>query len=529
LNQASGSANSKGVQISGRGAFRGALVTAIWTLVSRILGFARDAFMLAVFGASAQMGNFVIAWMVPNLFRRLFGEGVVSAAVQPALARAHHEAGLETAGRLYGRFQGLLILVLLCLIVLGEALLLWLLNSASDANDRQALQLTAWLLPYVLPICLTALASAPQQLSGRFSFPAMAPALLNIVWISWLALLEPDASILWLPLGVLVGGVVQWNVQFRGLKAAGWPILPRFDLRDPRLRATILAFGPAVLGLAAVQLNLIVDQILVRELVSEQANSFTYAANRLLQLPMALVGISAATAAMPLFAKLASENRKSELTTTLQRSCEMTFLLMLAAGGGLFVLATPTIQVLFEHGRFSASDTEVLVPVLRAYLWSLPAIASLGLVARVRQASGDLRGPARWALAAVPINLVLDILLLPRFGVAGAGYATAIALSFQTIMLTLGLPTLEIGPPIRRHRLWRLILPGSASTAAAWATFHGSMPWLGSFLALFSAIGIGVLVAAIVAHLVLPEESSLLLKRFKGRSKGGGTGKGKLP
>jgi putative peptidoglycan lipid II flippase len=515
LNQASGDAESKGVQISGRGAFRGAVVTACWTLVSRILGFARDAFMLAVFGASPQMGNFVIAWMVPNLFRRLFGEGVVSAAVQPALARTHREAGLETAGRLYGRFQGLLVLVLLSLVVLGEGLVLWMLSTTQDENDRQALQLTAWLLPYVLPICLTALASAPQQLSGRFSFSAMAPALLNIVWISWLALLQPDAEILWLPLGIFVGGLVQWSVQFRGLKAAGWPILPRFDLRDPRLRASVIAFGPAVLGLAAVQLNLIVDQILVRELVSEQANSFTYAANRLLQLPMALVGISAATAAMPLFAKLASENRKADLTNALQRSCEMTFMLMLAAGGGLFVLAIPTIQVLFEHGRFDAQDTETLVPVLRAYLWSLPAIASLGLVARVRQASGDLRGPARWALAAVPINLVLDVLLLPRYGVAGAGYATAIALTFQMIMLCFGLPGMQIGMPIRRQRLVRLILPGLASTAVAWALFDGLAEWGGPLVALVASIAAGILCAATVAYFALPEESSLLLKRFK--------------
>lgn len=519
--------------MSGRGALRGALVTAIWTLVSRVLGFARDAVMLATFGASSATGNFVIAWMVPNLFRRLFGEGAVSAAVQPALARAQAQGGDAAARHLFARFQGLFLGVLTVVIVGGELVILlwhgWLEARPpladpevmlARAADLEALLLTAWLLPYVLPICLTALAGAPQQLCGRFSLPALAPAALNLIWISWLLILGPGVDILWLPAGVLIGGIAQWLMQWPGLRADAWPLMPRRPASDPELRATVRAFFPVLLGLAAIQLNLMVDQILVRELVSEDANTYTYAANRLLQLPMALVGISAATAAMPLFSRLAAEGRRDELSRHLRQGSEMTLLLMIAAGGGLFVLATPVIRVLFEHGRFSAEDSARLAPVLRAYLWSLPAAAMIGLAARACQACGNLRGPAKAAVAAIPINLGLDLWLLPRYGVAGAGYATAAALSVQFLLLAKMLGVLELAPICRLARLPVLLLPGIAASLAAWACTRAFADGAASPLNLTLAICAGLLVAVVTVRIFLPNDFAQLatvLRRRRSR------------
>lgn len=503
-------------RISGRSAFRGAMVTSVWTLLSRILGFARDAAMLAVFGASVATGNFVIAWMVPNLFRRLFGEGAVSAAIQPALARAQEEEGHAAAAQLFAAFQGVFALFLTLLVVVGELVILLLIRALEPGSaDLEALQLSALLLPYVVPICLTALAGAPQQLSGRFSLPALAPAALNTVWITWLVILGHGADILMLPIGVLIGGLVQWIMQFPGLRADGWPLLPRIDFRNPRLKAALISFAPAVVGLAAIQMNLMVDQILVREMVSEQANSFTYAANRLIQLPMALVGISAATGVMPLFSRLAAQKRNDELTATLRKSSELTLMLMMAAAAGLFLLAEPVIRVLFEHGRFTTDDTAALVPVLRAYLWSLPAAAMLGLTARVRQASGDLRGPARIAIAMVPLNLGLNLLLLPWLGVPGAGYATAIALSLQYLRLVAGLPKLGIGGPIRTPRLPALLAPGVASTVAAALVYPFAADVLPDWVSLTLSIIAGVFAAGLVAWKLLPQEAEQLLRKLR--------------
>ena len=518
--------------MSGRGAFLGALVTAIWTLVSRVLGFLRDAVMLATFGASTATGNFVIAWMVPNLFRRLFGEGAVSAAVQPALARAQVEGGEDAARQLFSRFQGLLLIVLTVLVIGGEILILslqaWMLNQpapsgpatqSSRAADLQALQLTALLLPYLVPICLTALASAPQQLSSRFSLPALAPAALNAIWITWLLILGPGADIVWLPFGILVGGACQWILQWPGLRKERWPLMPRWPGRDKALRSTMRDFIPVLIGLAAIQLNVMVDQILVRELVSEDANSYTYAANRLLQLPLALVGVSAATATMPLFARLAAEGKRSELAANLRTSAELTLLLMLAAGAGLFVLATPVITVLFEHGRFTAENTAALAPVLQAYLWPLPAAALIGLAARALQACGNLRGPAKAAIAAIPINLGLDLWMLPTIGVPGAGYATAIALSFQALLLTRMLGKEQLGPLYAWRRLPLLLVPGAAAAAAAWAAKEALGGRADSILGVTIAITAGVAAAGVLARLTLPDDFAALTAALRRRRK----------
>lgn len=516
--------------LSGKKAVHGALVTAVWTLVSRVLGFARDAVMLASFGATVATGNFVIAWMIPNLFRRLFGEGAVSAAVQPALARVEKSEGKEAARLLFSRFQGLLLLVLLGVLAVGELVVLLLLRqipetaslsepaAAAWEADREALHLTAWLLPYMVPICLTALAGAPQQYSGRFSLPALAPAALNAIWITWLWQLGDEPDIIQLPLGILIGGCVQWLMQWPGLRRDGWPLLPRWPRMEPELRATIRAFLPVMFGLAAIQVNLMIDQILVRELVSEDANSYTYAANRLLQLPMALVGVSAATGAMPLFARLAAERRRSELGDRLRQGSELTFALMIAAGGGLFVLAAPTIVVLFERGKFSAADSAALTPVLRAYLWSLPASAMIGLAARACQAWGDLRGPARVALASIPVNLGLDLLLLPRFGVAGAGYATAVALTTQLALLGLLLRKHGLGPMLRAPRLPRLLIPGIAATLAAAGVLAAAPDLVATPLGLACTILVGVLVATLAASLAVPELAQILRRKLGRRA-----------
>ena len=201
-----------------------------------------------------------MAWVVPNMFRRFMGEGAVSAAVQPALAHMREKKGEGAARRMYARFHGALGLGLVGLVVVGEAVLLLLpsvLGPEISGGDLEALRFGALLFPYVLPICLTALAAAPQHLSGRFSLPALAPALLNLIWIGalqWVAVTGGlgNGAEEFLCLAILVGGVLQWAVQIPGVREAGWPLLPSFVSADGSVRAALRKFIPAMLGLAAV-------------------------------------------------------------------------------------------------------------------------------------------------------------------------------------------------------------------------------------------------------------------------------------
>lgn len=510
--------------MDGRTALLGTLVTSLWTLVSRVLGFVRDALMAAFLGVTPLTGAFAIAWVVPNLFRRLFGEGAVGAAVQPALARAREEGGEEAARRLYARFQGFQVVLLLGVLVVGEGVVLGarILSPAPDP----AWDFLAVLLPYVVPICMCALAAAPQQLSGSFFRPALAPALLNVLWITLLVVLhltipELDRSVLGLQLlcaGILLGGFLQWGLQLPGVRAAGYPVRPELALGDPRVRAAVLAFAPALLGLAAIQLNFAVDQLLVRALVDDAANTYTWLANRLLQLPLALVGLAAATGTLPLFARLAAQGRFPEMAAAIRRTCESTLLVIVAAAAGLHALAVPVIQVLFEHGRFTPEDTLVLAATLRAYLWGLPAAALASILTRARQARGDVRGPAWIGAGVVPLNLILDVLLLPRLGVPGAGWATSATLLLQASLLAAGLRDLGLRSPVSGRRLPRLLLPGLAAgaTAAAVRTFLG--PALaGALPGLAFAIAAGAAAFLLLARLLLPEEAGALVRALRRR------------
>lgn len=471
---------------------------ALWTMVSRVLGYVRDAAMLAVFGASAGQGAFLLAWTVPNLFRRLLGEGAVSAAVQPALARAEEEDGEEAAKDLFASFQGYLLLLLLGVLVVGEAVvLIWrgsLDRGPENMDLRRTLWFTACLLPYVVPICMSALASAPQNLRHRFLWPSLAPVLLNVVWIGglwWITWMTdyPLGRLELLPWVVMVGGLLQWGLQWPGLRSVGWSLRPRFTRADPRRRRAVKAFLPALLGMAALQINVAIDQVLVRELVDEAANNYSFYANRLLHLPLALVGIAAMTGSMPLFSRLAAQRDFPALSTALGRGCESTLLLIMAAGLGLAVIADPLLTLLFQRGAFTAEDVARLTPTVHAYLCVLPFAAIGGLLTRAHQSLGSYRTPAIAAAVSVPINLLLDWILLPQYGVQAAGWATAVSIAFQTLILMLLLPPLGIARPLHLRRLPGVLLPGFGAGAAAYAVVH-------SGLDAYTFFGLGVAIAA---------------------------------
>jgi putative peptidoglycan lipid II flippase len=471
---------------------RGALLTSFWTLLSRILGFARDAYMASVFGMGAAQGAFNLAWTFPNLFRRLFGEGAVSAAVQPALARAEAEEGEEAAKRLYAGFMGFLLLVLVGIAVVGEAVVwIWrssLEQSVANHDLRRTLLFAALLLPYLIPICMCALAGAPQNLKRRFLLTALAPILLNVIWIGglWFNTTATDVvgtQLHGLWIWILLGGTVQWAVQLPGVFGVGWPLVPHFGKLSKRLRAALRAFAPALIGLAALQISMSVDQILIRILVGPEANNYSHYANRMLHLPLALVGIAAMTGAMPMFSRLAAARKMNEMSVALRRGCESSLLLMCAAGVGLAVVAHPTLTLLFEHGTMTPDKINRLTPTLLAYLWILPVAAVSGMVIRAHQSLGSYRIPA------IPLNLLLDWFLLPIYGVPAAGWATAIAMSLQTGILLFTLSTVGLRVPIALTALPTLLMPATLAGAAAWLSVHyGPNP--------YSVIGLAVAIVA---------------------------------
>jgi putative peptidoglycan lipid II flippase len=499
---------------AGRTALRGALVTSAWTFVSRLAGYARDALLAAVFGMSPLLGALHLAWMVPNLFRRVLGEGAMAAVVQPVLARREHAAGAIAAREGFALLHGSVLCALTLFVCAGCVVLLaaWVLLPADEGHreTRRALLFALALLPFVAPTSLAALHAAPQNLAGRFFIPALGPVVLNLFWIA--ALLWPlpqgaaDDRRAWVMIAaILVGGAIQWLVQLHGLQAAGYPARPRRDPMSPDLRGAVRGVAPALFALGAVQLTLVTDQIAVRWLVDGSANSYAYYAHRLLHLPLALVGLAAATGVMPLLARAAAERDLTTLGDALRRGAHVLLWLILAAAAGLHAVAEPCVRALFERAQFTPEHTRLLADTLRAYLWSLPPAALAALLVRAYLACGHTRLPVIAAALVLPLHLAGVLFLVPRCGVPGAGWATAMALATQCALLAGGLGQIGLrGLPARARDLPQLLVPGCAAWCAARCAL---IPFGGDgagLVGLACAIGAGAAAALLLCALLRP-------------------------
>jgi putative peptidoglycan lipid II flippase len=475
-------------------AVRGALVNSALIMSSRVLGMVRDMAMLAFFGMSPSLGAFNIAWVVPNMFRRLLGEGAVAAAIQPALARVEEEDGIDTARELFAGFQATVLSALLSLLSIAWVALFFYRGSLIDENALQTNLFYLILLPYMVPICMCALASAPQNLHKHFFWPALAPILLNVCWIAgifagslWAS--DQGSQLHILCACLLIGGALQWAVQLRGLKNIGWKFQFKWKAKLKSQKSAFVMFIPALIGLAAMQINLLTDQFLVRSLVGPEANTFTFIANRLLQLPIALVGIAAMTGAMPLFARLAAKNDITGMNTNLRRASETTTMLLSCAMVGLMVLALPVVTVLFERGKVTPADSALIAKTLQAYLWVLPIIGLSGLLTRAYQAMHSYKLPMLAALAAIPVNLVLDVAWLPEYGPPAAGWATSASMLAQLLVLLLGLSRHKLSFPLPVAKAWSWSLPIFAALGAAFVLHSQVLPSYEVLNLVFSLMG----------------------------------------
>jgi putative peptidoglycan lipid II flippase len=297
---------------------RAAAKVGSWTMLSRILGFVRDILLARILGAGALADAFFIAFKLPNFFRRMFAEGTLTVALVPVLAE-ERKKGEEDAHAYLNALAGLLLAALLIFTVLGILFMPWLLllfaPGFHDEPDRwyQALHLARWMFPYLALISLSAMSWAVLNAYRKFSVAAASPALLNIALIFAAIVLAPSFKnpAEALAIGVVLGGLLQLAIQFPALKRIGWIPKPSWRPRMPAISQTMALFGPAVLGVAAVQINILVGTILAT-LLPTGAVSYLYYADRIVQLPLALFGIAMGTALLPALSDYIANNQHKE-------------------------------------------------------------------------------------------------------------------------------------------------------------------------------------------------------------------------
>jgi len=422
---------------------RPARLIAACTLLSRVLGLARDMLMAAVLGAGPVMDAFVLAFTVPNLFRRLFGEGALSTAFIPVFAEYDEQPGRDARRLLSVCFTWLATVLGALALALGLVCLVVLLAAPSLGLPPKAqlfVALLEILLPYLPFICLSALLAGALQVRGHFLVPAMAPVVLNVFWIAGLVLLVRPLGTAGVAVAIVAGGLAQLAWHLAAVRRRG--VAPRLDL-DPHhegLHRVKGLLGPVVLGLAAMQINVLLDRLIAEACVpGDGANAALYYGNRLMQLPLGVFGLAIATASFPAFARSAAREDIRGLVHALRRSLRWVLFISLPCTAITLALAGPIVQLLFGRGAFleraGGDAVSRTASVLGLYILGLGAYGAVHVLSRAFYALQDTRTPVRIAMAMTGLNLALNLALVWPMREAGLALATAVSATGNALWL----------------------------------------------------------------------------------------------
>ncbi|QDT66434.1 murein biosynthesis integral membrane protein MurJ [Calycomorphotria hydatis] len=432
------------------------------TLLSRILGLARDMAMAATFGNGVVLDAFTVAFRIPNLARRLFGEGALSAAFLPVLMQQRETVGEQAAWSLTTSVLLISTLLLGIVVAIGEAILIGMLWTASLPADTQFLVLiTAIMLPYLILICLAAQVAAVLQAWERFLFPAALPVVLNVVWLAALWWLIPNypeqtTAITALSVVIVFAGCLQLLSLLPGLLRLGYR--PRIDRDDlPAIKKICATLLPVLVGLSVTQVNTMTDSFLAWGLapaeniisdgqpveetsthaVASGAASALYFGQRLYQFPLGVFGVALGTVLFPRLARHAAQEDHAALANDLQYGLRITAVIAVPASLGLYLLAGPITDLFFRYGQFDAVDARQTTGTVAAYGLGVWAYCGLLIVNRGFYAVADAQSPLRVGLIAMALNLLLSIALVFPLGEVGLAIATAITACVQFFILLL--------------------------------------------------------------------------------------------
>jgi len=437
--------------------FKSASTVSLFTLVSRVTGFARETLIATVFGASALTDAFNVAFRIPNLFRRLFAEGAFSQAFVPVLAATRAEKGDDATRLLIDKVATLLawaVMLTSLLGVLGAPWLVWAMASGlkqSAQGLQTAVNLTGIMFPYIAFMSLVALSAGILNTWRRFAVPAATPVLLNVCMIgsAWLGApwlrsqgIEPIYS---LAAGVMLGGVLQLAVQIPALLKLG--LLPQISVsptkikaawRDQGTRQLLTMMGPALLGVGVAQLSLVINTQIASHLTPGSVSWISYA-DRLMEFPIALLGVALGVVLMPQLAAAKAEADRERYSAMLDWGLRLVLVLALPCAVALLVFSQPLVAVLYHYGAFSSHDVQQTSLALTGYgvgLWGLVAIKVL---ASGFYANQNTRTPVQIAVVVVAFTQLMNWLLVPYLAHAALTLSIALGALVNALSLLVGL------------------------------------------------------------------------------------------
>ncbi len=423
-----------------RKSLRHILNLSLSTLASRLLGLLRDVVMMSALGTGIFSSAFLLAFTVPNLFRRLLGEGALSSAFTPVFTGLVQNKRIRDAWQTANQTLTYLAIVTGAIILIGVLSMEGALRAGWLGSDWEvAVPFFQWLLPYTLLICMAAILTAALNSLGKFLIASFSPILLNIAMIGAIVLggfvwkQEPRALAFTLCGGVLAGGCLQLLLPALQALASGWK--PAIDTsHTPHLLEVKTLFLTATVGAAVIQLNTLISRILAYK-VSEDAVAQLYLASRMTELPLGMFSVAIYTVLFPLLARHSAANDRQAFSETFENGTILTLIITLPAMFGLAVLAEPIISLLFVWGRFEADQVAQIGPLLAIHAIGIPFYSLIALTIRGFHASKDMKSPVRIAVYSLFFNTALSVALMYPFGVIGLASANTITAILQTLFL----------------------------------------------------------------------------------------------
>ncbi len=506
-------------------------VIGVATLLSRILGFVRDMVLARLFGAGAAADAFFVAYRIPNLLRELFAEGSMSAAFIPVFSEYLTKRTKRDAWELASAAFTTLLTILTGVCLLGILAAPWIVSliapGFSGNAERQALTvlLTRIMFPYLLFIGLAALAMGVLNSVRSFAAPAFSPVLFNIGIIASAFLLAPlfAEPILAVAVGVVIGGFAQFLSQMPALRKAGLLFGWRFDFAHEGVRRIGWLMAPALIGLSVTQINILVSTILASYFPG--GPTYLFYGMRLIHFPLGIFGVALATALLPSLATQAAKGELDALRGTLGFGLRLIFFVIFPAMVGLILLRIPIVHLFFEHGRFTAADTQGTAAAVLAYAVGLWAFAGVRIVVSAFYSLQDTRTPVKVAAAALSANVALSLFLMGPLRHAGLALATSVSAVLNMVMLVILLDR-RLGPfdwdAIARSHLRVLLAAVPIAVTCVWIAGLGvwTLPEAWASKTVMLIVGIGISAAGYVTvHALLRSEEldflwSLLKKKL---------------
>ena len=532
-----------------QGVTRAAGIVSIAVMMSRILGLARETAIGYYFPSKGSADAFYLAFRIPNFLRDMFGEGILSKAFITTFLATEAEDGEDAAWNLANRIFNLTFLVLIGITVLGITFAPVVVDVlARDNFDENldtvehfgfdnkielAIYLTQLMFPYLLFVSLAAIAMGLLNSKGKFGIPACASAFFNVSSLAmgiggyYLCPLVEIHPITGMAIGVIVGGIAQLLIQVPSMYRVGFQYHPLLSLRDPRVLQVVHLIGPAVLGVAAVQVNLLANTFFI----TSDSGWLTWIsrAYRVMHLPIGIFGVAISTVALPQLARLVTAGETENFRNSLAYALRLTLVLTIPAGIGLMVLSAPICRLLYEWGVTVEEDTIETAGLLFVYAFGLCGFSTLKIVTDGFYAYRDIRAPVIVSLCAVVLNICLNYLFIYReffLDPRAVVFSTVltVTLNCAVLLLLLHRKVGRLGLQSLIPLTLKILIASVVMGFVCWLT-NGviEQDWLGTegiiprIVGVFAPIGLSLLILAAMYKFLKISEFDDILNIFKQR------------